>query len=73
MRWCESKDSHDEEDESGGDYSNFIAFSSSVHTKGSVLKSNRENSQKSSNFTDSDSEESESGDEGAKYASLKDA
>ena len=54
-------------------YGTFIAFAASVHSNGIVSKFDYENSQKSSNFTYSNSEDSESGHEGAKYAFLKDA
>ncbi|GFS34061.1 hypothetical protein Acr_00g0032020 [Actinidia rufa] len=68
-----SEDSQDEEGDSGGDNKNFITLAVYVHSNGSVLKSNCENYQKSSNFMDSNNEDSESDDEDAKYVPLKDA
>ena len=49
----ESKDSDDEEGESGGDDINFITFVASVNFHGSVSKCDGENFQKSSSFTES--------------------
>ncbi|GFY95583.1 hypothetical protein Acr_10g0009680 [Actinidia rufa] len=69
----QSDDSHAEEGESDGDKENFISFVATIHSHCSMSKYDSENSQKSSSFMDSGSEDSESGDEGAKYGSLKDA